>query len=29
MGANLMIALWVFPRAEFADWCELVGSPQV
>jgi len=23
------ICLWVFPERDFADWCELVGSPQV
>lgn len=23
------IKLWIFPEKDFADWCELVGSPQV
>jgi len=23
------ICVWVFPEADFADWCELVGTPQV
>lgn len=23
------INLWIFPEADFAAWCELVGTPQV
>lgn len=25
----MKIHLWQFPEADFAAWCELVGSPQV
>lgn len=24
-----MIRLWIFPASDFAEWCELVASPQV
>jgi hypothetical protein len=27
--AKMEICLWLFPEADFADWCELVESPQV
>ncbi|MCI0541142.1 MAG: hypothetical protein L0Z50_38560 [Verrucomicrobiales bacterium] len=23
------VNLWIFPPADFADWCKLVGTPQV
>jgi len=26
---ELTITLWLFPKADFAAWCELVGDPQV
>lgn len=25
----MTINLWIFPEADFADWCELVETPQV
>lgn len=25
----MRLALWQFPETDFADWCELVGTPQV
>lgn len=25
----MQITLWQFPEADFTDWCELVGAPQV
>lgn len=24
-----MIHLWIFPKSDFANWCELVATPQV
>jgi hypothetical protein len=26
---DFTINLWIFPEADFADWCELVADPQV
>lgn len=26
---ELTINLWIFPEADFAAWCELVGTPEV
>lgn len=25
----MRIVLWQFPEADFADWCEFVGTPEV
>ena len=29
MAERIRLALWQFPESDFAEWCELVGTPNV